>query len=36
MSKVDQKTTKISQNTLFLIYGVVIVLAIVITIFTTN
>lgn len=36
MSKVKHQETKISQNTLFMIYAVVIVLAIILTIVTTN
>ncbi len=34
MSKVKQQETKISQSTLFMIYAVVIVLAIVVTVLT--
>ncbi len=36
MSKVKQNTEKISQNTLFMIYALVIAMAIVVTILTTN
>jgi len=36
MSKVKQQSAKISQNTLFMIYAVVIILAIVVTVVTTS
>jgi len=36
MSKVNHQETKISQSTLFMIYAVVIVIAIVVTVLTTG
>ncbi len=36
MSKVNQRTNKMSQNTLFMIYALVIVAAIVVTVLTTS
>ena len=36
MSKVKPQETKVSQSTLFMIYAVVIVIAIVVTVLTTG
>ncbi len=36
MAKVNQGTNKVSQNTLFMIYALVIVMAIVVTVLTTS